>query len=151
MLGTAEPGDLRRARMLRDGSDVVVLASGPIVGACLQAAEALEAKGISIGVASVPCLKPLDEPFVRNVARHARLIVTVEEHVLRGGLHWSVAALMAGDAKGPPILGLGVPEPANKISRAGSREALLAADGLSPDMIRARVEERLRTLTRVPP
>lgn len=150
LLGAAEPRDLRRPRMLRDGSDVVVLASGPIVGACLEAAEALEAGGTRVGVASVPCLKPIDETFVRDAARLARLVVTVEEHVLRGGLHWSVAAIMAGDAMRPPILGLGVPEPANKISKAGSREALLAADGLSPEMIRARIEERLRTVARVP-
>lgn len=150
VLGDTEPLDLRRARVLRDGSDVVVLASGPIVGACLEAAEALEADGRRVGVVSVPCMKPIDEAFVRDVARQARLIVTVEEHVLRGGLHWSVAAITAAESRRSPILGLGVPEPANKISRAGSREALLAADGLSPGLIRARIEERLRAMSRTP-
>ena len=86
-------------------------------------------------MSSVPCLKPFDEEFVRNVARRAKLIVTVEEHIARGGLYAAVIASLAYKREGAAVLGLAIPEPAGKISVGGDRETLLRSAGLSVDGI----------------
>jgi transketolase len=142
ILHKAEPRDLRAPQVMRAGEGLVILASGPIVAACLSAAEMLSAEvGLSASVISVPCLKPFDEAEVRALTRGARLVVTVEEHILRGGLHASVAACLAAEATHAPLVGLGIPELPGKTSVAGSREWLLARVGLSPEGIL----EKLRT------
>jgi transketolase len=142
-LGAEPPGDLRYPRVLRAGRDVCVLASGPIAAAGLAAAEQLATENIDVGVASVSCIKPLEESFIRGAAIQARLIVTLEEHILRGGLYSAVASAFAGERHRPPLLGLGIPEQTGKISRAGDRDMLLAAAGLSSRSIAHRISQAL--------
>jgi transketolase len=145
-LHKAEPADLRRPIFLRSGEDVIILASGPIASACLAAAEALAPGLGSVGVASVPCIKPFDTAFVANLATRARLIVTVEEQIARGGLHAAVAAALAVErGGGAALLGIAIPEPAGKISVAGDREALLSHAGLSADGIVQQIRYLLAT------
>lgn len=143
VLSQMVPHDIRRPRLLREGHDVVLLASGPIAAQCLQAAAELEKRGRDVGVVSVPCLKPLDEEFIQAAARRASLLVTVEEHVLRGGLFSAVANTLAGAQRKTPIVGIGIPELDGKTSIAGSRDALLEAAGLSARAILAKIEGAL--------
>jgi transketolase len=119
------------------------LTNGPIAAACLQAAESLFEQAIHAAVVSVPCVKPLDELFVARIAANARLIVTVEEHILRGGLYSAVSAAIVGESRHPPLLGLAVPEQSGKISVAGDRDALLSAAGLSSESIAGRIRQKL--------
>lgn len=132
----ADPSSLR---ILRPGVDAVLLASGPIAAACLRAAELLNARSCSLAVASVPRLKPFDADALHRAIADAPLVVTVEEHILRGGLYAATLDALAAGPDARPVLGLGIPEPAGKISSAGSREDLLAEAGLSPDAIAAKV------------
>jgi transketolase len=106
-------------------------------------AEQLGAEGLDVGVVSVACIKPLDTRFVQEVAQGAQLIATLEEHVLRGGLYAAVAAVLAGLPRHPPVLGFGTPDQMNEMSLAGNRDALLAAAGLSPPAIVARVKSAM--------
>jgi transketolase len=124
---------------LREGDDVTLLASGPIVSLCLEAAEQLAALAIQAAVVSVPCLKPLDEPSIMHLAQGGVPIVTVEEHVMRGGLYAGIASLLVAHPKRPVVSGLGIPEPFKKISRGGNREELLSESGLSAASIISRV------------
>lgn len=133
-----EPRGPRTPRVLRDGRDVVILACGPIASSCLEAAESLSSD-ISVGVASVACVKPLDESFVHELAGGARAIVTVEEHIPRGGLYAAVATCFAAARIRPPIIGLAIPEADGKISIAGGRDALLAQAALSATAIAQRI------------
>jgi transketolase len=135
--------DLRKPRILREGRDVVVLASGPIASRAVEAAGELAGRGRDVGVVSVSCLKPLDEAAIREAVRGASLVVTLEEHILRGGLFSLVAGAFAGDAMRPQVTGIGIPEQGGKTSSAGSREALLDAAGLSVSAIVARIEQAL--------
>jgi transketolase len=142
-LGPGKPNDPYRPRVLREGGDVLILASGPIASVAMAAAEQLGAEGVDVGVASVACIKPLDEGFVREVALRARLIATLEEHVLRGGLYAAVAAALAFVPGRAPVLGLGISEQLSKMSVAGSRDALLAAAGLSPSAVAVRIKQAI--------
>lgn len=141
----AEPTDVRAPRFLRHGDDVTLLASGPIASECIVASDALAASGISAGVASVACIKPLDHAFIREIAGRTKLIVTVEEHVLHGGVHAAVAASLAADPRRPPVVGLAIPDATGK-SLAGTREALLARAGLAPTAIVQRIREAFAAL-----
>ncbi|PSO23650.1 transketolase family protein [Bradyrhizobium sp. MOS002] len=145
-LGSAEVTDLRKPRVLRQGQEIVILASGPIASRALQAADELAKRGRDVGVVSVSCLKPFDETLIRKLARDAALLVTIEEHILRGGLFSLVAAAIAGVAKQAHVAGIGVPEQAGKTSNAGSRDALLDAAGLSVPAIVATIEQFLSNL-----
>jgi 1-deoxy-D-xylulose-5-phosphate synthase len=82
-IGPAEPRDVTRGEMLRDGTDAAFLAVGPCVGVCLAASERLAAEGVSVGVADARSVKPVDGPLIRSLA--GRPVVTVEENALAGG------------------------------------------------------------------
>ncbi|KJC34249.1 transketolase [Bradyrhizobium sp. LTSP849] len=141
-LGSAAT-DPRKLRILREGREIVIFASGPIAARALEAAGELAGHGRDVGVVSICCLKPFDDVAIRDAVRDVAFVVTLEEHVLRGGLFSLVANAFAGDAKRPPVIGMGVPEQDGKISHAGSREVLLDAACLSVQAIVARIEESL--------
>lgn len=89
------PFELNRATWLRRGTDVAIIACGELVYPALRAAELLEAKGISVSVLDMYCVKPLDKEAVIEAARNARLVVTAEEHAPTGGLGSMVAQVVA--------------------------------------------------------
>lgn len=77
---------LGKAEMLRDGSDVTVIATGIMVSAAVEAAESLAEEGISVRVLDMHTIKPLDEEAVIKAAKETGKIVTAEEHSVIGGL-----------------------------------------------------------------
>lgn len=82
---------LGKAEMLRDGSDVTVIATGIMVSAAVEAAESLAEEGISVRVLDMHTIKPLDEESVIKAAKETGKIVTAEEHSVIGGLGSAVA------------------------------------------------------------
>jgi transketolase len=93
---TREPFAIGRARKLRDGSDVAFLATGETVIHAVLAAAQLEASdGLHCRVLSLPTIKPLDAAVIVQAARECRAIITVEEHMVCGGLGEACAALIA--------------------------------------------------------
>jgi transketolase len=85
---------LDRAITMREGTDVALLATGPILGRALAAAEALAKRGISASVTSFPTLLPLDEEALRSIAVIHRAILTIEEHSISGGFGSRVADVL---------------------------------------------------------
>ena len=75
-----------KANLLRDGTDLLVLGVGPILGEALQAAEALAPSGISVAVASLGGVKPLDGPFLTAMVERFPHWLSLEEHGITGGL-----------------------------------------------------------------
>lgn len=84
-----------RAIRLRDGGDMTIIGSGCVVAACLEAATLLEEQGLSAAVINMHTIKPLDTEILGEVLAHSRLIVTVEEHNVIGGLGSAVAEYMS--------------------------------------------------------
>ena len=82
---------LGKAEVLRDGSDVTVIATGIMVSAAVEAAESLAEEGISVRVLDMHTIKPLDEEAVIKAAKETGKIVTAEEHSVIGGLGSAVA------------------------------------------------------------
>jgi transketolase len=101
---------LNRAIILRDGSDIALLATGPILGRALIAADALAERGISSSVVSFPSFHPLDETTLQAVARGHRAILTIEEHGIIGGFGSRVADALLNAGLAPRFGKYGVSE-----------------------------------------
>ncbi|MGH9958044.1 MAG: transketolase family protein, partial [Pyrinomonadaceae bacterium] len=85
-----------RSKLLREGSDLMIVTTGIMVSEGLKAADLLRIKGISVRVVHMPTVKPLDEEILLKAARETQGIVTAEEHSSLGGLGEAVAGLLAG-------------------------------------------------------
>jgi len=81
-----------KAIIIREGDEVAFIATGETVVQALLAAELLEQKGISSRVISMHTIKPLDEAIVIETAKRCKAIITVEEHLVYGGLGEACAA-----------------------------------------------------------
>lgn len=94
---TPENGEFKigKAVMLTEGTDVTIVATGHLVWEALQAAEALEAKGVSAEVINIHTIKPLDEEAILKSVAKTGCIVTAEEHNFLGGLGESVSRVLA--------------------------------------------------------
>lgn len=86
--GEFKPGKLS---ILRPGNDVAIIAHGVMVEAAMNAAEILEAKGISACVVNASTMKPFDSEGVQQLAQQVKAIVTAEDHSRIGGLASHVA------------------------------------------------------------
>jgi transketolase len=96
-----------KAIELQTGDDIALLVTGVIMPEALKAAEILSQRGLSVGVASFPSVKPLDTAYLDDVTKRSNLLVTIEEHGRIGGFGSAVAEWRAGRRNGPPLLMLG--------------------------------------------
>lgn len=101
------PFEIGKAVTLRDGTDVAIIACGPLVHTALKAADALKDE-MSVRVINMHTIKPLDETTVLAAAKECGAIVTVEEHQITGGLGGAVAEYLA-KTKPTPQEFVGVP------------------------------------------
>ncbi len=87
--------ELNRAAVVSEGTDAMIIACGEMVPYAVKAAEILKDEGIDAGIMDMYCLKPMDEEAVLKYAGKARLLVTVEEHSIYGGLGSLVSQVTA--------------------------------------------------------
>ncbi len=111
--------------VLREGTDVSIVATGLMVAAALEAAESLAEKGVSAEVINIHTVKPLDEELVRASAKKTGRVVTCEEHSVIGGLGDAVLAALAADPV--PVRKVGVND---VFGESGPALELLAKYGL---------------------
>ena len=121
--------EIGKGEVLRDGSDVAIIANGLMTYEALVAAEELAKDGIQAMVINMGTIKPLDEELVLEAARKCGKIVTAEEHSVIGGLGEAVASLLA--EKLPTIVKrVGVND---EYGHSGPAGALLKQFGLSAE------------------
>ena len=99
-----------KAIMLRDGTDVAFIANGETVIHALLAAASLAKQGMSARVLSLHTVKPLDTAAVLAAGRECRAVVTVEEHMLAGGLGEAVASTLLQAGLVPRFRMVGFPD-----------------------------------------
>jgi transketolase len=90
-----------RIRVVSDGSDITLAASGGVLGEALSAAERLKGLAISCRVLSIHTIKPLDVETLEAAARETGGIVTIEEHAVDGGLGGAIAEALMENAVYP--------------------------------------------------
>jgi transketolase len=130
---------LGRAICVRDGDDVTLVSTGGMLATALSTATLLAEVGIATRVLSMHTLRPVDAVALGRAARGTRLLATLEEHSLTGGLYSAVVETLGPEAC--PVIGFGLPE--RPLTCGGSSAFLLDLAGLSPATISAAVAERL--------
>ncbi len=133
---TFEPG---RIVPLRDGADLLLVATGQQTARTLAAAELLGARGIDAGVVHVPSIKPLDAAALAGAAAGVPLVVTTEEHSVLGGLGGLVAEIVTA-SEPRRVVRIGVED---TWGESAPNAWLLERHGLTPERV---AERALREL-----
>jgi transketolase len=134
-----EPGtrfEIGKARKLRDGHDVGIIATGFMSERALDAAAALERQGLSVGVLHVPTIKPFDTAAVTAFASSVTRVVTAENHVVVGGLASLVVEAMFEAGIGKRVTRIGLPD---RYIELGAVQTLQHKYGLTTEAIIATI------------
>jgi transketolase len=128
------------------GASVALIATGIMTGHALTAADLLSEQGYKTNVLHVHTVKPLDAEAVRQCIQGARLVVTIEEHTIIGGLGSAVLDSLSEDmGRGAPaIKRLGIPD--TFAQSYGTQDDLLKTYGLLPAQISSSIIEALRVM-----
>jgi transketolase len=133
-----EPFRIGKGKILRDGKDVTIIATGFMVHRAVAAAETLAGMGISARVVNIHTIKPIDKDLILRCAAETKGIVTAEEHSVLGGLGSAVAEV-ASAGRPVPMAYVGVED---TFAESGDYEKLLEKYGLTA----ARIVEKARSL-----
>ena len=125
-----------KANTLREGDTVTVLATGMMVRETLDAAELLTAQGIECSVVDMHTIKPLDEECLNKAIAKSKLIVTVEEHNIIGGLGGAVAEYLAERNNTPRLVRIGVKD---NFCKLGDMRYCWEQHGLTAPQIAGRI------------
>ena len=120
-----------KGEVLRDGTDVAIIANGLLVYEAIQAGEALAEMGINAMVINMATVKPLDEELVLSAAKKCGKVITCEEHSVIGGLGEAVCSLLS-EKLPTPVKRIGVND---EFGHSGPAAALLKQFGLSAEHI----------------
>ncbi len=134
------PFIIGKAQVLRDGGDLAILATGPLVYEALLAAETLTQERIQATVVHIPTIKPLDEETLLRIGKHCRAIVTVEEHQIYGGFFGAISEFYAQHLP-LPIEPIAVRD---RFGESGEPNELLKKFGLKARDIRSAAHRALK-------
>lgn len=135
-----EPFEIGKAYVMNEGKDITVFAAGHMVWEALQAADVLEAEGISVEVVNVATIKPLDEEAILASIRKTGKAVVAEEHNRAGGLGEAIAGVLA--EKHPARLSYINGQ--DRFGQTGTPKELMAAYGLDA----AHIAEAVRKMVK---
>lgn len=126
-----------RTISLKEGGDVLLISTGPQSVRCLQAAELLQGQGISVGVLHVPSIKPVNKEEIVKAAEKVKLVVTVEEHSIYGGLGGLVAEILS-EASPRRVIRFGIED---RWGESAPNDYLLDAFRMSPTRLSERIQK----------
>ena len=129
--------EIGKGKVLREGTDVAIIANGLCVAESLDAAEKLAAEGINAQVINMATVKPLDTELVLEAAKATGKVVTVEEHSVIGGLGSAVCDVLSEQLP-TPVLKIGVND---VFGHSGPAVELIKEFGLDGDSIAAKVKD----------
>ena len=123
--------EIGKGEVLRDGTDVAIIANGLMVYEALVAAEELAKDGINAMVINIATIKPLDDELVLEAAKKCGKVITCEEHSVIGGLGEAVSSLLC-EKLPTPVKRIGVND---EFGHSGPAAALLKQFGLSAENV----------------
>lgn len=125
--------ELGKAKLLRDGKDILFISAGLMTMRVLEAAKQLEQDGIQAAVLHSPTIKPLDEPTIlAECARLGRLVITAENHTIIGGLGEAVAGSLMRNGIHPAFRQIALPD---EFLDAGALPTLHEQYGISTNAV----------------
>ncbi|MCZ0961105.1 transketolase family protein [Paracoccus sp. EF6] len=130
--------EMGKAKIIRGGTDVLVISSGLTTMRALEVARTLEADKVSVAVLHVPTIKPLDtETILREAGKTGRMVLVVENHTVVGGLGEAVARVLLQEGMAPKFRHIGLPD---EFLAAGALPTLHDRYGISADAIAASIK-----------
>lgn len=132
--------EMGKGAVVREGTDVTVIACGIMVHKAIEAAEKLAEKGVSVRVVDMYSVKPIDAELIERCARETGAIVTAEEHNIYGGLGGAVAEVLAHAGAGAPTEFVGIRD---TFTESGKYGDLLHKYGLDAEGVMAGIEKVL--------
>ncbi|GAB6153297.1 transketolase family protein [Desulfosporosinus burensis] len=139
LFGAEYQFEIGKANVLKEGTDVAIMANGVMVSMALEAAAELADKGISVSVVNVASVKPLDEETIVQIAKTTRAVVTAEEHNIIGGLGSAIAEVL-GEKQPTPMVRVGLKD---TFGESGRPQELLEKYGLTKQELMKAVHEVL--------
>lgn len=130
--------ELGKGAVVREGTDVTVIACGLLVHKAIEAAEALEQKGVSVRVVDMYSIKPIDSELIERCAKETGAIVTAEEHNIYGGLGSAVSEVLAHAGAGVPVEFVGIQD---TFTESAPYKELLKKYGVDADSVASAVEK----------
>ena len=120
-----------KALQLSEGKDVAIFATGSMVNVALRARKELDKQGVSASIYDIHTIKPFDKDCVVK-EKNKKLIISVEEHSVTGGLGSAVSEVLAGETSHGRLIRLGT---GDKYEAAGNYDYMLKVHGLTPEDI----------------
>ena len=133
--------ELGKGAVVRDGSDVTVIACGLMVHKAIEAAEQMAAKGVSVRVVDMYSIKPIDKDLILKCAAETGAIVTAEEHTIFGGLGGAVSEVLAWGGASAPTEFVGLQD---TFTESGKYGDLLHKYGIDAEGVVAGIEKVLK-------
>lgn len=130
-----------KGAIVRDGSDVTVIACGLLVHKAMEAADMLKEKGVSVRVVDMYSIKPIDRELILQCAAETGAIVTAEEHNIYGGLGGAVSEVLAWSGASTPTEFVGIQD---TFTESGPYAQLLAKYGVDANGVAEGIEKVLK-------
>lgn len=128
--------DFNKAQVLQDGTDVTIFTNGETVAEAIEAVNELTKDGYSIGIVSVPVVKPIDAETIINQAKKSKFVITIENHSVIGGLGSAVCEVLS-ESHPTIVHRIGVND---KFGQTGKAEELLDCYGLSASKLKETIK-----------
>ena len=129
--------DLYKAQVLKEGKDLTIVTNGEMLQEVVEASEELEKRGIDVEIVNAPVVKPFDIETVMNSAAKTNLVVTVENHSIRGGIG-SIICEQLSEKMPCKVVRLGVDD---SFGQSGTSDKLLDYYGLSSNKLVEKITE----------
>lgn len=133
--------EIGKALPIVKGNNIALLSTGTLMPEVLKAAALLKEEGISAEVMSFHTIKPLDTAYLTQAVQRFKLLVSIEEHGVIGGLGSAIAEWLAAQPVSTPFLSLGTPD--EFMHEIGSQDYARAKYGLVGEKIVASILQRL--------
>jgi transketolase len=125
-----------KAEWVAEGTDLTLLVYGFLFDNALQTKALLEKEGLSVGLVNMRSLKPVDEESIVRAAGHSGMLVTIEDHLLTGGLYSIVAEVLLRRRMMANVLPLALTE---RWFRPGMLGEVLETEGFTPEKMTGRI------------
>lgn len=131
--------DPYKAVVLREGTDVTLVSNGDVLAEALKAADILNSKGVSVEVISLPVVKPFDSQTIIKSAQKTKLVVTLENHSIIGGIGSAVCEALS-EALPTKVVRIGVND---TFGQSGTPKELLKYYGLDAESVVDRIAKEI--------
>lgn len=139
---THEKFSTGKAEIINEGADVTILVYGLLFEQALKATEILKKKGLSVGLINLRSLKPVDEQAILKAAAQNELLVTLEDHMLTGGLFSIVAEILLKNETTARVLPFALND---KWFKPALLNDVLAYEGFTAIQIADKILDKLKT------